>query len=276
MYQIQPLKNQFDTFLSEMSFTDANIYKLFETLEIYKFEKLKVSLGNYLVGNWRTLFERDDFLKANKNVFLGILELDRHRNQNIENSLFLKQKLIKEEMSEFLPKFKFNFRSVPFLNDVVAEKRYLFDDWNEILENARNSRDFIDDDDIKFFVKFQILPKDFNGRYHQVLRGFVYAESYEPLNKMVELIQTFHLENGAYKNRTPSNASLELASYLEYFDDSTQYIFGVNRHCGGFAVINADCFENNDYYEYKKLCYLEGNNFPAFEEEEENFFVQFL
>uniref|UniRef100_A0A914Q401 Uncharacterized protein n=1 Tax=Panagrolaimus davidi TaxID=227884 RepID=A0A914Q401_9BILA len=52
MYQIQPLKNQFDTFLSEMSFNDANIYKLLETLEIYKFEKLKNSLGNYLIFTW--------------------------------------------------------------------------------------------------------------------------------------------------------------------------------------------------------------------------------
>uniref|UniRef100_A0A914PXX2 Uncharacterized protein n=1 Tax=Panagrolaimus davidi TaxID=227884 RepID=A0A914PXX2_9BILA len=258
MYQIQPLKNQFDTFLSETSFTDANIYKLLETLEIYKFEKLKNSLGNYL------LFTTAENQAREKTTDFETLKIEDQ------------QKLIKEEMSEFLPKFKFNFCSVLFLNDVVAEKRYLFDDWNEILENAKNSKDFIDDDDIKFFVKFQILPKDFNGRYHQVLRGFTYAESYEPLNEMVELIQTFHLENGAYKNSYLSYDRLELVGYLEYFDDSTQYIFGVDRSWGGFGVKKLDCFEHNDYGQYKQLSYLEGNNFPSFQKKETDFYIQFL
>jgi hypothetical protein len=85
MYQVQPLKNHFDIFLSQMPFKDENIFQLLEALEICKFKKLKISLGNYLVANWEALFERDDFLAANKNVFLGILELDRDGNEKIEN-----------------------------------------------------------------------------------------------------------------------------------------------------------------------------------------------
>uniref|UniRef100_A0A914QV52 Uncharacterized protein n=1 Tax=Panagrolaimus davidi TaxID=227884 RepID=A0A914QV52_9BILA len=272
MYQIQPLKNQFDTFLSEMSFTDANIYKLLETLEIYKFQKLKVSLGNYLVGNWRTLFERDDFLKANKNVFLGILELDRDRNEKIENALFEKvftwaenqarekaadfetlkiedqQKLIKYEMSEFLLKFKFNFRSENFMDDFVAPRSYVFDDWDAYFDIAIDDMDFIETEDIQFYVKFQILPKKFNGRYHQVLRGFIYAESEDPVNKLIEHIQSFPNDNGAYYMNPSWDrciSHLKFLKDLKYLDDEqTQYILGFD--CGSqIAIVNTNIFEYN-------------------------------
>uniref|UniRef100_A0A914QED3 BTB domain-containing protein n=1 Tax=Panagrolaimus davidi TaxID=227884 RepID=A0A914QED3_9BILA len=195
MYQIQPLKNQFDTFLSETSFTDANIYKLLETLEIYKFEKLKNSLGNYLVGNWRTLFERDDFLKANKNVS--------------------------------------NF------------------------------------------------AKKFNGRYHQVLRGFIYAESEDPVNELIEHIQTFQNDNGAYYMNPSWDRwipHLKFQDDLEYLDDEqTQYSLRVD--CGSqIVIINTKIFEHNQIYmdAYKPLCYLESKNFPTFEKEETDFYIQIL
>uniref|UniRef100_A0AC34F9P8 BTB domain-containing protein n=1 Tax=Panagrolaimus sp. ES5 TaxID=591445 RepID=A0AC34F9P8_9BILA len=301
MYQVQPLKNKFDIFLSEMKFTDENIYKLLEVSEIYGFEKLKISLSNYLLAQWERLFERNDFLKVSKEVLLGILGLDRDGNENLENALFEEvftwvenqvqekyanfdalsldeqQAMIKVEMAPFLPKFEFGSRSVAFLSDYfVGMRRYIFDDYEDFIEKAQQNRDDLDDE-TGFYKRIQILPYDFNGRYHQFLRGTIRCENEEPLNEFVECIEALPNKNGAYIARY---ADVHVKDYRDLeSDESGSYVYVLGLHWGSNLVLfNDKIFLINQSLmdTYNTVCYLDGKNFPDIDEKEHYFCIQIL
>uniref|UniRef100_A0A914P8V9 Uncharacterized protein n=1 Tax=Panagrolaimus davidi TaxID=227884 RepID=A0A914P8V9_9BILA len=174
-----------------------------------------------------------------------------YESLNLENQ----QKLIKAEMSEFLPKFKFNFRSEDFMNDFVAPRSYIFDDWDGFYDAAINDFDFIETENIQFYVKY-------------------------PVNELIEHIESFQNVNGAYY-MNPSwerwIPHLKFLDDLKYLEEQTQYCLGFHCH-SRIAIIDTKIFEYNQIYMdvYKSVCYLEGKNFPTFEKEETDFYIQIL
>lgn len=90
MYQVKPMMACFDETLFEMSFTDDNIFRLFELLENCGFKKLEISLKNYFAPNYQKLLNRADFLDVSEATILGILKLEREKDHVVESLLLEK------------------------------------------------------------------------------------------------------------------------------------------------------------------------------------------
>uniref|UniRef100_A0A914Q0A9 BACK domain-containing protein n=1 Tax=Panagrolaimus davidi TaxID=227884 RepID=A0A914Q0A9_9BILA len=157
-YDVKVLKNACDKYLSNIEYNYENVFHFLEYSDKYFLQESKKSTNAFICKNFWNLLKSESFKSLPKplmkNVvapFLNTLrieelfeavfkwaEVQALKKQESDENLNV-QETIKEEMSDFLPFFKFDQMSIEFLNKFVAKKAsFLFsgEKLNEVLSSA--------------------------------------------------------------------------------------------------------------------------------------------
>uniref|UniRef100_A0A914PQQ3 BTB domain-containing protein n=1 Tax=Panagrolaimus davidi TaxID=227884 RepID=A0A914PQQ3_9BILA len=154
-YGVKVFKKDCDKYLSNIEYNSENVFEFCELSDKYSLTEMKESLNIYISKNFGSFIKSECFKKLSKSVMKNIVasnqnalrweeffeaaEFQALKKKELDENLNL-QETIKEELSDFLPFFKFDQISIDFLiKFVVKESSFLFSpaELSEILWVAR-------------------------------------------------------------------------------------------------------------------------------------------
>uniref|UniRef100_A0A914PF53 BACK domain-containing protein n=1 Tax=Panagrolaimus davidi TaxID=227884 RepID=A0A914PF53_9BILA len=153
-YSVKTFKNVCVEYLSKIQISIENVFKFFELSDKYFLEESKKSIIDYISTNFEKILKSRLFQSLSKSLMKTVVasnqntlrmeeffeavfkfaEIQAFKKQELNEKLNA-QETIKEELSEFLPFFKFDQMSIEFLIKFVVR---IYDENGKIMKGVLN------------------------------------------------------------------------------------------------------------------------------------------